>query len=133
MGDRAVITSQDKTLGIYLHWHGGRDYVTAFLKYCELRGFRNPSEDNYGWARLCQIISNYIGGDLSIGIDTFDSFDGWQLDNGVYIIDGWEITGRECFTGEEQNYYSILDLLIRINEAQPEKDRIDLDKLVLNH
>lgn len=27
--------------------------VGAFLEYCELRGFRPPDNDPYGWARLC--------------------------------------------------------------------------------
>ena len=31
MGNRAVITTEKKDLGIYLHWNGGRDSVEAFL------------------------------------------------------------------------------------------------------
>lgn len=27
MGNRAVITTSDKKMGIYLHWNGGRDSV----------------------------------------------------------------------------------------------------------
>ena len=60
MGNRAVITTSKSTdiknstdIGIYLHWNGGRDSVQAFLKYCELKGYRSPEKDNYGWARLC--------------------------------------------------------------------------------
>ena len=59
MGNRAVITNKpnkgeiwEENIGIYLHWNGGRDSVEAFLKYCELRGFRATNRDNYGWARL---------------------------------------------------------------------------------
>lgn len=69
MGNRAVITaSKDKDIqnsndiGVYLHWNGGRDSVEAFLTYCKLRKFRAPDKDNYGWARLCQVISNFFGG-----------------------------------------------------------------------
>ena len=88
MGNRAVITTKEKNLGVYLHWNGGRDSVEAFLKYCELRGFRSPDRDCYGWARLCQIISNFMSRDgLSVGIDTIDKLDCDNWDNGTYIIE----------------------------------------------
>ena len=69
MGNRAVITTTQKKIGLYLHWNGGRDSIEAFLKYCELQQFTSPEKDFYGWARLSQIISNFFGGTLSIGID----------------------------------------------------------------
>lgn len=40
MGNRAVITTPDKNLALYLHWNGGRDTVEPLLKYCELQGYR---------------------------------------------------------------------------------------------
>ena len=49
MGNRAVITTPDKELALYLHWNGGRDTVEPLLRYCELQGYRPPSSDNYGW------------------------------------------------------------------------------------
>ncbi len=62
MGNRAVITTKENWkhngVGIYLHWNGVRDSVEAFLKYCNLKGYRSPSEDCYGWARLAQVIGN---------------------------------------------------------------------------
>lgn len=92
MGNRAVITTKENWrnggVGIYLHWNGGRDSVEAFLKYCELKGFRSPSSDSYGMARLCQVIGNFFGGGLSVGIDTLWHLDCDNFDNGVYIIDG---------------------------------------------
>ena len=73
MGNRAVITtstdinvSESNDIGVYLHWNGGRDSVEAFLLYCKLKGYRTPEYDNYGWARLCQVIGNFFGGGLSI-------------------------------------------------------------------
>ena len=55
MGNRAIIKPEGKNIGVYLHWNGGIDSVTAFLKYCELRGFR-AFDDAYGMARFCQIV-----------------------------------------------------------------------------
>ena len=52
MGNRAVITTKDHDLALYLHWNGGRDTVEPLLKYCELKGYRSPSSDCYGWARI---------------------------------------------------------------------------------
>lgn len=128
MGNRAVITTRqnfdNNGVGIYLHWNGGRDSVEAFLKYMKLRNFRTPDKDSYGWARLCQVISNYFGGGLSIGLNTVDRLDTDNWDNGTYIIEGWDIVDREFFDGEEQNYYDINEMLIDIDEAQPFKDQL---------
>lgn len=128
MGNRAVITTRNNFrsngIGVYLHWNGGRDSVEAFLKYMKLRRFRAPDSDNYGWARLCQVIGNYLGGTLSIGIDRVDYLDMDNWDNGTYIIEGWDIVGREFFDGEEQNCYDINEMLIEIDEKQPSNDQL---------
>jgi hypothetical protein len=125
MGNRAVITTKENFenngIGIYLHWNGGRDSIEAFLKYCELRNFRSPDTDCYGWARLTQIIANFFGMDgLSVGIDTVDHLDCDNFDNGVYFIEGWKIVGREYFSGAEQDEYKMCDMLKAIDDAQPE-------------
>lgn len=124
MGNRAVITTKDKRVGIYLHWNGGRDSVEAFLAYCKLRGFRSPETDCYGFARLAQVICNFIGGDLSIGVDTLDKLDCDNGDNGLYIIEDWTIIGREFMNSREQQEYDLKDMLIAINNAQPNADRL---------
>ena len=54
MGNRAVITTPERKIGLYLHWNGGRDTVEPLLRYCDLKGYRAPGSDSYGWARLCQ-------------------------------------------------------------------------------
>lgn len=128
MGNRAVITSKENFenngIGIYLHWNGGYDSVSAFLKYCELKGYRSPTSDNYGWARLCQVIANYFGGSTSIGIDVVNNLDCDNWDNGVYIIDGWEIVDRKYNRYGEQMEYKLEDMLVDIDNSMPEKERI---------
>lgn len=128
MGNRAVITTKanmdNNGVGVYLHWNGGRDSVRAFLKYCELKGYRAPSDDNYGWARLCQVIGNFFGGSTSLGIDTVNNLDCNNWDNGVYLIEGWEIVGRMYFEGEEQDEYDLVGMLKTINDSMPESERI---------
>lgn len=125
MGNRAVITTKEnfdnKGVGVYLHWNGGRDSVEAFLDYCNLVGYRKPTEDCYGWARLCQVIGNFFGGTCSVGIDTVDCLDCDNYDNGVYIIDGWEIVDRKYFDGREQMNYDKLEMLKAIDNEQPIK------------
>lgn len=132
MGNRAVITTKDGFLhngiGVYLHWNGGRDSVQAFLKYCDLRGFRDPDHSSYGFAQLARVIGNFFGDGLSIGIDNFLNLDYDNHDNGVYIIEGWNIVGRKYFDrGFEQSAYNLKEMLISIDEAQPEKERIGKD------
>jgi hypothetical protein len=127
MGNRAVITF-DKKVGIYLHWNGGLDSVGAFLKYCELRGFRF---DDYGLARLVQIISNFFGGDLSIGVGPYNELDTDNGDNGVYVVKDWKIVERLFYEGEEQNEYELPIMLKSIDMCQREDDQLwkDKDKL----
>lgn len=133
MGNRAVITSKENFenngIGIYLHWNGGRDSVEAFLKYCELKGYREPTLDNYGWARLTQVISNFFGGTTSIGVDVVSHLDCDNFDNGVYIIDGWNIVGREYFRGAEQDEYDLEEMLCAIDERQPKEEQLGTDAI----
>ena len=133
MGNRAVITTEENFkkngVGIYLHWNGGRDSVEAFLKYCEMRSFRAPEYDCYGWARLCQVIGNFFGGGLSIGIDTISNLDCRNGDNGVYLIDKWKIVGRKYFNGVEQKVYDLLDACVEIDERQPKEEQLGYLKI----
>lgn len=102
MGNRAVITTTNSIkadgsfdrneIGIYLHWHGSPEDVQRFLDLAKEKGVRKPEDDNYGWARLCQVIGEEIGGyELSIGIDILDRLDCNNGDNGVYVIKDWKI------------------------------------------
>ena len=130
MGNRAVIgwTGRDNELhsdsvGVYLHWNGGRDSVEAFLAYCKACGFRSPSEDSYGVARFVQVVANFFGssgGGLSIGVDRIDRLDADNGDNGVYVCKDWKIVDRKYFDGEEQNEHDMLSMLEEINLRQPE-------------
>lgn len=124
MGNRAVITTKENFdnngVGIYLHWNGGRDSVEGFLKYCDLKGFRSPETDDYGWARLAQVIANYFGGDgLSIGVNRVDKLDCDNWDNGTYFIEDWKIVGRKYFDGTEQQEYSLKKMVMDIDSTQP--------------
>lgn len=138
MGNRAVITTKDKDLALYLHWNGGRDTVEPLLKYCELQCYRPPSSDNYGWARMAQVMGNFFGGSLSLGIDRFDRL-GDQGDNGVYVIDGWNIVERietdydedwnpigwrDIEPSREESYHDFDDMLRAFDNAMPEHLRL---------
>ena len=128
MGNRAVITTEENFnnngVGVYVHWNGGYDSIEAFLKYCELRGFRSPDTDNYGWARLVQVIANFMGPNgLSVGIDCVKHLDCDNFDNGTYLIEGWKIVGRK-FSDREQRAWSLEELLVDIDNSQPEDQRI---------
>lgn len=129
MGDRAVIATADKGVGVYLHWNGGRDFVEAFLLFCKLKGYRPPETDNYGWARLCQVIGNFFGGETSIGIDQYFRLDTNNWDNGVYIIKDWEIIDRLFAPIVEQHQHDLLEILQQINEAQPPKEQLTDEEL----
>lgn len=142
MGDRAVITTKAKEVGIYLHWDGDITSVTAFLTWCKLRGLRTPESDSYGWARLCQVIANCIEGcaykaaqsygdlsgafsGMSIGVDWYENMEGAaDWDNGTYIIEGWEIVDRENPPSNDR-CENIYRMLCAINNYQPRGMRLD--------
>jgi hypothetical protein len=132
MGNRAVISTEDKQIGVYLHWNGGRDSVEAFLTYCKLKGYRPPEQDSYGWARLCQVIGNFFGGTNSLGIDKFEKLDYDNWNNGTYIIKNWEIIDRQYihsdddYEFEEQQEYDLKDMLLDINDHQPTHDQLPI-------
>lgn len=122
MGNRAVITNKEQQVGIYLHWNGGRDSVEAFLKYCQIQGFRGFGvDDSYAFGRLVQIISNFIGGGLSVGINSMNNLDCDNGDNGVYMVNDWNIIGRSYAPRTEQTGYDLNEMLEGINDGQPEE------------
>lgn len=131
MGNRAVITTSTSLepkasgeIGVYLHWNGGRHSVEAFLTYCKIKGYRPPEEDCYGWARLCQVIGNYFGGGLSIGIDRCDRLDCDNHDNGVYVIKDWRIVGRKYMPQFDTDDYNVREMISEINNKQPAGEQL---------
>lgn len=129
MGNRAVICTEDKTLGVYVHWNGGRDSVEAFLLYCKLKGYRCPEDDCYGWARLCQVIGNFFGGNCSVGIDRYDRLDTDNGDNGTYIIKDWQIIGKEFEPLDTLDIVQVKMMLESINGSMPVTEQLDINDL----
>ena len=140
MGNRAVITTRERKVGLYLHWNGGRDTVEPLLRYCELQGYRPPSDDDYGWARLAQVVGNFFGGALSVGVGSYTTDVRMDPgDNGIYVIDGWRIAERlraerredgpprvvRFAEGrEEQRCHGFDEMLRAFDEAMPERLRL---------
>lgn len=129
MGNRAVITTQDRDIGVYLHWNGGRDSVEAFLLYCKLKGYRAPEDDCYGWARLCQVIGNFFGGIYSVGIDKYDRLDTDNGDNGTYIIKNWQIVDKEFEPLDTLDIDQVKNMLVAINGSMPKAEQLSMDYL----
>jgi len=124
MGNRAVIAFVDdngvqdeNSVGIYLHWNGGRDSVEGFLQAAKDYGLRSGS---YGVARLTQIIGNCFPGTLSVGVDMMNKLDCDNYDNGVYWVDKqFNIVGREYNTRsdfKEQQEYKLADFVKGVKE-----------------
>ena len=130
MGNRAVIGFvNDKneydtnSVGIYLHWNGGRDSVEGFLKAAKDYGLRSGS---YGLARLTQIICNCFPGTLSVGVDQLKNLDCDNYDNGLYWVDkNFNIVGREYIENygltpgsfKEQQCYKLADFVKAVKEG----------------
>ena len=90
MGNRAVLQfgkNPNNSLGIYLHWNGGRASVQGFLNAVnQIPEYRGQSKD-YKTARLIQLIGLFFSGGYSVGVDIANNLDRDNWDNGTYIID----------------------------------------------
>lgn len=128
MGNRARIITENRDVQVYLHWNGGKESVKAFLDFCKAKGYREPEDDSYGWARLCQVVGNFFGGTLSVGIGAYTEDDPAEYDNGTYIIREWKIIGREHVPSEcvytTESVLEYASVLKYINKAQPESERL---------
>lgn len=121
MGNRAVITTERQQIGIYMHWNGGRDFIEGLLEYCKRKGYPSPEIDCYGWARLSQVIGNFFGGSSSVGLDMCAYLDMDNGDNGAYVIKDWKIVKRLYKPSKEQQVYKLEDVIMAIDEKQPER------------
>ena len=116
MGNRAVLEIQNTNIGIYLHWNGGRNSVQAFLDVAKEYGVKTT--EDYGTARLVQIIGNFFGGILSVGIGQIEQLDTDNGDNGVYVIDKYfNIVERKFMKYPEQVTPSVEEMKEAIKEA----------------
>lgn len=122
MGNRAVIAFKNSpnAIGIYLHWNGGRDSVEGFLAAAKKLGVRG-NDESYALARLTQIIGNFMGGTLSLGLGTLAELDCDNGDNGLYIVDAatFEIKERVFKRGPEQMVHNAEEILAKIIELNP--------------
>ena len=103
MGNRAVIQIQGQETGVYLHWNGGYDTVKPLLDVAREYGVR---ADDYGTARLAQMLGNFFGGILNVGVGSIDRLDCNNGDNGTYVVDAnFNIVDRLFYKGREANYH----------------------------
>ena len=121
MGNRAVIafgSDEEKDVGIYLHWNGGEESVKAFLKVAKDLGVRDPMNDNYGIARIAQIIGNFFGGSNSVGVANLKQLDCDNYDNGMFIIgNDFQIVDRKYNRqGEQEMCQGVYDEALKIND-----------------
>ena len=115
MSNSGIIMFEDnKELGLYLHWNGGRDSVEAFLKYCKLT--KKTGGFQCGMLSLAQVIKNWS---IELGNIIVNPFN-HNSDNGIYIVDKkWNIIDRKKFNGIEQNEYNLEEFLKELDESQP--------------
>ncbi len=133
MGNRAIITTKERGVGLYLHWNGGRDSIEAFLEYCRLKGYRSPGRERWSYEDLERVVRNFIGDRTTVKVIEYVSDrEAARLacDNGVYVVDGWSITDRVLpnFGGRgfrEQSEYGLDGMLAAIDKAQPEAERLE--------
>ncbi len=130
MGNRAIITTQERKLGLYLHWNGGVCSVEAFLAYCRLKRYRSPADDyEYAFARLAQVVGNFFGGTTSVGAMAYVC-DEQALytasDNGIYVVGDWKIEEHLVPYADyaSEGSAGLADMLRAIDAAQPPAEQL---------
>ena len=143
MGNTALITgshvAEHGGLAIYLHWNGDYEPVWAFCKYCQLRGFRSPDVDEpYAIARLAQVIGNFFGGTLSVGVVYIPEGEledyAKENSNGAWIVNNkWEIIDNASnYVDLGKVKFSKVDAysrLLELDRHQPSGDRLGVARL----
>lgn len=129
MGNRALITGKNSTVGIYLHWNGGMDSVVPFLKYASFHtslGLGREARDG-GLSTLVTIIDNFLGlGSATITVVNPEYLEDYNPgDNGIYVVnENWDIIQRIDAPAVEQNGHDFNEMLEAIDEAQPENTQL---------
>ena len=116
MGNRAVIQMQGQDVGIYLHHNGGYDTIKPLLDVAKTYSIRG---DDYGIARLAQMLGNFFGGTLSLGVSTLEKLDRDNGDNGTYVIDSrFNIVDRLFNrTKSEQDFHPYKEMVLAFCKA----------------
>lgn len=102
MGNRATVAFTQQgaqtAIGVHLHWNGGPESVYPMLRALDALGARNDCD--YKAARFTQMVGNFLGGQLSLGLQVIDlsrPLDATHTgaeDHGVYLVhvDTGEVT-----------------------------------------
>lgn len=134
MGNRAFLYSEkiaagQRGLGVYLHWNGGPDSVIPLIKYCKLRRFR-PFSDGYGVARLCQVMGNFFGGTLSLGVEFAKPGEIDTNHTPYCITDNWEIKNIDDYRHDEwPTDEQVYEFMVELNKCQPKELQVPLEFL----
>lgn len=117
MSNSAIIRFKDNYFcEVYLHWHGGVESVVGFLKYCELKGYRDDD-----FTRFIQVVGNFFGGGNTIYLEKFNS--NIYTDNGIYLVHNWKIVNKKV----DKNIFtkqSFKELFRIINSTQREEEQL---------
>ena len=136
MGNRCLIvpvnteTGVYSDLGIYLHWYGHRSSVEAFLEYARRAELPSMSPGPYepfdlaGVVEMYRIMQNTIQDPghtvyLSAIPRTLSEADS-PGDNGIFIVDGFDIIGRIDGRGTDSRVgYDLDEFMLTIDSRQP--------------
>ncbi len=134
MGNRAVITTEDKTIGVYFHWQGGYDFVYPLLQFCSDIGIPSPEKNPVlGFGAIANImrafntptkqlfyIPSFVMDSLvdDVEINLYERLDCDNHDNGVvYVIKNWKIIKRLFHECPEQVAYDFGEMYKRYHKA----------------
>lgn len=134
MGNRAYIMSKhNNDVAVYVHWNGGADSIVPLFDFLGRvhpnGGFKGDFMDGVAFAQFIQVFSNAFGEATMEQVDGSDKeklADG--IDNGVYVVDGWNIVEKVkgCCESAGHDYD---EMLVYINSRQPQHMQLSVDML----
>ena len=120
MGNRAqVIFENEDGKGpvVYLHWNGSPESIYTFIRALDHYEVRN--DVHYRTARFIQLVGNYFGGTLSLGVFAENTFH--PSDNGIYVFkwdeDKWSVRRMLMGPGEKEIWLTPEEIDAEKNQA----------------
>lgn len=111
MGNRCLITNKNKKIAIYQHWNGGRDTIEPLLRVAEYEFQKNPYKFGYDEFKAVLDVSKKVFDGKECDYERNQNI---ASDNGVYVVDGFQIVDREHNRFSEQKAHNALEMEIFI-------------------
>lgn len=123
MSHSALLIAKDATIGLRLNGNGDRNSVKAFLRYAEYAQLPSINADDKWISPFITMLQNFFrDNNDAIRLETVDPQhlgDKTDYDNGIYVLEDYEIVDRINSPADTSPEHRIHDRLLSIDSTQP--------------